>query len=405
MKKRILLLTLALCLLLAGCGKAPKKDEPSPEELESNEPMPGFDAQSKYLYFSTSFQEMDNFYIGSNNNEDYLHYYDRKSGISGFLCADPACGHDTKDCTAYIGTGQSLSYYDGKLYWVAQDPRGGREYYLWRSDLAGTNREKIKPVSFEEIMLVYAPQRYAIHRGKLYLMGHVDSVSGTQTGYRITLLSAPLDDSGEFTTLYDETLPHASSAIRFAGNYVYLSVVTVDTSVPDPIRSVTVTRFNINTNASEIVYEEKDITEGLGEFWVTPEGEVYLPGLDDKGVYVWKLEGGQRVEIASWEDEDPSPPTLMDGVAIHEYLKDGVRWLHVADYSGKAIYDGEMYPEKVEGLKGDPSTVGDYGYAISGGDTEKLIVHLMGFEVDENAALLLDLTDNMKATVLWTSEK
>ncbi len=399
MKKRVLLLTLVLCLLLTGCGKAPKKDEPSFEELESNEPMPGFDAQNKYLLFQfPSFQETDGFYFGSTYQGKNLHYYDKSSGVSGFLCADPSCTHDTEDCAAYTGTDRFLSYYDGKLYWVEQVYQSA----LWRSDLAGTNREKIKPISFTDIVMVYQPQQYTIHRGKLYFWGSEETVVGTEAGQRVTLISTPLDSSEEFTTLYDETFENIfNPRFRFVGNYVYFSVSRFTS---DWLFSVTVTKINVNTGESEIVYDEEAIASHVRDFWVTQEGEIYLPGSDDNRSYLWKIEDGKRVEVASWEEADPYPPTIVDGIAVHERLEDGIRWADIVNFSGETIYSGEMFPEKVEGLDGDLRTVGDYGYVFTGGDSEKLIWNLTGDGKYADATIMIDLTDNMKTTVLWTSE-
>ncbi len=400
MKKRVLLLTLTLCLLFAGCGKTPK----SSEKLESNEPIPGFDAQNKYLQFPLpGFQETDGFFLGLCFDDEYLHYYDKASGISGFLCADPACAHDTRDCGAYIGSNTTVSYYNGKLYWVGADPKNYTNDYLWRSDLAGTNREKLKPVSREEISMVYAPQQYAVHRGKLFFLGKISSVSGTQVSDRISVLSTPLDDSEEFTTLYDVTFDYGTNyAFRFAGNYVYVSVLGV---LSDGLFRMTVTKIDINSGKSEVVYDETDMTKSPNaSVWVTQEGEIFFSGFDKNRLYLWKIENGNRVEVASWEEENPSSLTIIDGIAFRTYLKDGVRWVNIVNFSGETIYSGEIFPEKVEGLSVDPSAVGSYFFIFTGGDSEKLIWNLSGFGVDEDATIFIDLTDNMKATVLWTSE-
>ncbi len=399
MKKRILLLTLVLCLLLAGCGKAPEKTE----TFSTDEPMPGFDAQNKYLMWAfTSFQEADSFYIGRSQGNAYLHYYDKKSGISGFLCADPSCAHDAKDCTAYIGSFSHAFCYDGKLYWVGVNPQNYLEECLFRSDLSGTNREKVKILNKEDILAVYNPQQYAIHRGKLYMLGRFSYIDGTQAGRRVSLVSTPLDGSDEYTVLYDEAFDsEARSSFRFVGTHAYFSVVGFSS---DRLSRVTVTKIDINTGASETVFEEDAIPELLGSFWVTQEGDIFLPGADDNHAYLWKLEGGKRVEVASWEGI-PLFPRVTDGVAVMIYIKDGIRWANIVNLSGETIYNGEMFPEEVPGLAEDPSTLGDYGFLVTGGDAEKLILNLSGGGKYAGATVLLDLTDNMKATVLWTSEK
>ncbi len=403
MTKRILLLSLAMCLLLAGCGKAPKKEETLPPEPEADsfEPMPGFDAQNKYLMWPESFQETDDFFFGCTSPDMYQHFYDRKTGVSGVLCADPACGHDTKDCAAYIGPSSLLFCQGSKLYWIGAGTAGNWPS-LWRSDLNGMNRERLKPIKSEEIIMVYQPQMYAVHRGKLYFWGEADTVVGTEIGKRVSIVSTPLDSSEEYTVLYDEMFAGGTRpSFRFVGNYVFL---TVKSYPPEGPSRMTVTKINVNTGESEVVYDEENLELYFTNPWVTQEGEIYIAGCETSRMYLWKVEDGQRVEVTSWEAQNPFP-WLFDGVAVNTYIKNDVRWMDIVDFTGKTLYTGEMYPNKVEGLRGDPSIVGDYGIGFTGGDTEKLVMGLSGMEGLENATVLIDLTDNMKATVLWTCER
>lgn len=59
------------------------------------------------------------YYLFSTSN-NYLHYYDKESGISGILCGKPDCDHSDTSCNAYfIGSGD-LMFYDGYIYSVQQ---------------------------------------------------------------------------------------------------------------------------------------------------------------------------------------------------------------------------------------------------------------------------------------------
>lgn len=62
MKKRIVSCELALCLLLAGCAGEQEEKAVTAARFESEEPMPGFDAQNQYmLSIAISFQEGEGF--------------------------------------------------------------------------------------------------------------------------------------------------------------------------------------------------------------------------------------------------------------------------------------------------------------------------------------------------------
>ena len=98
MRKRIVLWLLALCLLLAGCGGIT-------DPTEATGPVLGCDAQNKYRGTASgvfAFQETEDLFFGSGLLGKTVYYYDKVSGISGVLCADPSCTHDSSACGARI---------------------------------------------------------------------------------------------------------------------------------------------------------------------------------------------------------------------------------------------------------------------------------------------------------------
>ena len=102
-------------------------------------------------------------------------------------------------------------------------------------------------------------------------------------------------------------------------------------------------------------------------------------------------------------------PDLLDGIAVHLTDREEVRWLDVVSYTGEHLYSGELFPNPVPGLKKDPGVASgdpakDYTMVFIGGDREKLIVNLLDFLGGESNIILLDLTDNLKPTVLWSNE-
>ena len=239
------LLALAVCLVLTACtpGKEPQGGtEATQGFFDGDTPMPEYDADNRYMLWEVnSFQETEDYFFGTVLFGRYLHYYDLQTGISGLLCPDPACTHDSNACPAKVEPNASVSYYDGKLYWVGEDPAGGgNDRYLWRSDITGTNREKLKTISFQDTILVYQPQQYYIHRGNLYFQGKAHSVDGVEVGTRLTLMTAPLEGNGGFTPLFDETFPEGAEAtVRFVGNRVYLAVQSFPAGGPVDLLTIT----------------------------------------------------------------------------------------------------------------------------------------------------------------------
>lgn len=383
-------LFLMICLLLVGCSHASADPE-----------VVGQDAQNQYMFFPSSFQETEDFYLGNNMMGNYLHYYDKASGISGVLCADPSCGHDNSTCGAYMENGPTVSVWDGNLYWVA--PEGNsRDKFLWKSDLSGMNREKLKLLSFEDFIIKYQPQRYVVHRGMLYVLGDANTVSGTEIGSWVTLVATPLDDSQEFTVLHEASFDKGiNSTVRFVGNYAYISQVTFP--LDKVILDVAIEKINLTTGETETVYAEAGLSDNVGDLWVTPEGELYLPAADEEFGYLWRIEEGSRVEVTRWQSDGLAIPKIMDGIAIYLTWPDQVRYIEIFDLNGELVYSGKLFPEGVPSLPGDPNAC---SFGVVGGDRDKLILNLQDhgdLTYPQDYTVLIDLNNNMKATVLWST--
>ena len=405
MMKKILFYILAIGLLLGGCGGREQPDNPT-EAFSSSQVMPEYDAQNQYLTINAySFLEREGAFLGTSIMDHYLHYYDEASGVSGVLCADPACTHDSSDCGAYVKAGATVSYYDGKLYWVATESQSGQDYYLWRGDLSGRNKEKVKPIGWDEIILTYQPQRYVVHRGRLYLLGQTEVVNGTEAGFRVSLLSTSLDGSDDFKVLYDETFSQGvQSSVRFVKDVVYLSVYAIYT-IDEVINiDVTVERYDIAGDTWETVYGEKNIQESLEAVWVTEEEGIYIPGSSENRIYVWKIENGKRKEVLSRESEQASTPWISGDVVVDVSKVDNIRWIEIVDLSGQTLYKGKLFPVGVPGMEIDPNQC---GLGLIGADEEKLILNLSDF-VDGDMVdytIKLDITDSLKPTILWSSQE
>ena len=400
--KKIITVMIAFVLFLSGCTHG------TTDPINVDDPIiyaPEKNAQNKYLGGFTNFQEADGFFLGTAEVNGYLLYYDKASGISGVLCADPSCVHNGKECGGNIGGVLSLSYYDGKLYWVGPEGSAFMKDYLWQSDLSGMNRKKIMEIPKDEIIMPYQPQRYVIHQGKLYIIGSASVVDGTQTGKRKSLLSIPLTGDEGFTTVYDKVLPNAIDDERYifvdGFIYIYMSSLNEESST----KNLTVTKVDIAKNISEVVYQETDVTDILGNIWVTEDHELYLSGSTDEKAYLWKIENGSKKEITFWPVDEVNVPDVMDGIVMFMTRdEDNIRYVDIRNFSGETIYKGKLFPSAISGLKKEPNT---YNFAVVGGDTEKIIINLIEFadKTMVNYTILIDLKDNMKTTILWSNKE
>ena len=121
MKKHMLALGLAACLLLTGCGGGPSSAQAGsagPAALET--------VDDRLVYLSSSPDQLGNGaegeagYYYTDASGDYshsnIHFIDKESHRDVILCSDPGCGHDTDACPAYLGNhGPELTWAGGKV--------------------------------------------------------------------------------------------------------------------------------------------------------------------------------------------------------------------------------------------------------------------------------------------------
>lgn len=412
--KRIAMIVI-LCLLLAGCTPDHVQGETTctvphttttPEEPIPQGPMGSYDAQNQYRGASSrilSFQETEGYFCGSGLMGEAIFYYDKATGGSGVLCADPSCTHGSSDCGAYADYGSFFCSNQGVCYWMApENPGGYRDDCLWMGELSGLNQQIVKQFDFEQVIVAYNPQLYEIHRGRLYMLGVKDMLEGVSTIQRVTLVSTLLDDSEELTMLYEENFSqNVHPSVRFVGDYIYLELQVFPTGGP---YDITLLKINTRTGQTQIVYEEKGMAESIGSLWVTGQGEVYIPGRNDSNANLWKLEDGKRQEVYRWGFPDPSTPNVFDGIAVFPYRVEGVRCIDIVDLSGQLLYSGQMFPQGIPGIEGDPN---EYSLVLIGGDTQKLILNLQNFSKAglTDYTIMLELESYLKPTILWSNQQ
>ena len=400
MKKTLaFILSIALIMCLSSCG-----EKESSADTEYDETC---ETQNKYNSSrsgSFSFQEVGDSYIGSVLIGETIHYYDSESGASGVLCSDPSCTHDTNSCSARIHPG-AVFYYDGQIYLIAHDSeKNSGDFFLWKEDLSGNNKKKVKEISTTDIWFEYQPQQFFLHHGKLYILGMANTVEGAKPEWRISLLTTPIDSNSEYQTLVDKRInTDAYTSARFIGDHVYYMIF--EFSADGPL-NLTIMRFSTSDGKEEMVYKKTGISEWVTDFWVTDSEEIYLSGEDeDDHACIWRIKGKKMEVTTIWEDQEDLVLRISDGIAVTSYYVDDVRYISVKDFENRTLYEGPMFASKPMGVDKDLGSRG-YGFSVVGGDREKIIVNMIGMEKDTKTyTILLDLNNNLKPTLLWNDEQ
>ncbi len=154
MRKVTVFFIFLFIVMNGGCGS----EALSKNLLRSQSFLEEYDVQPEYVMSENTFYNDHSVYYTCMN--DWLYYYDTKTGSSGKVCGKAECNHDTDSCNAYLGELVSgIQVYDGKLYWTSG-------IVLYRSDLNGENRETYRVLEGSDATMNY---RFYIHRGSVYV--------------------------------------------------------------------------------------------------------------------------------------------------------------------------------------------------------------------------------------------
>jgi len=399
--KRLLALLLCLLLLTACTQQEPTVDTATSSVTKIPTEVPSALAD----------ENADNNYLVNNNFQfmtesdstiykiviDRIYYYDKASGISGPICGKPDCDHTGMDCDAYIGTGRAIQYYNNSLYFVSCDYNiFPAEFWLWKADVNGQNREKIKLLDAKGLLIPNQPQNFFIHRGQLFLFCLTNIVENGVPMMRAAILSSPLDDSQEFTTLWEEKSESVLEyTYRLSGQYVYVSLVT-------GTKSLQIFRINFLDKTIEPLFSEDGQGYYYGEIHLTADDEVYLSAATETAVYVWKIENGQKTDTIVIDNSSYYPPKILDGIIFAiDMNEDNKRVVVIKTLSGETVYDGLLFPEDIPEMKLDPN--GGVCGVVSGTGS------IVGFYVAADAnggkraeyVVYLDTAQNMKPIYIF----
>lgn len=99
----------------------------------------------------------------------------------------------------------------------------------------------------------------------------------------------------------------------------------------------------------------------------------------------------------------------MENFAYLIQMKGKNRCITVKNYSGQTLYDGPLYPQGIPGVPGNPGADSDdptenYGYAVIGSNGTNLFFNHSRSEGSkiQSYTVMVDVADNMKATLLWS---
>lgn len=179
MKRRVICLVCAVCLLFAGCSNVGSyEEEESKESLFSDYQYDQERVQSLVEYRNRLTIGPTGYYYIVNN---ILYYYDIDNDINTPLCSRTECSHNSSGCDAYVYAssttsenkdancvGNAIFYYNNHIYMIE---RSGYETYIIQYDTNFNNKEKLLTLTSGRLNFLgtYGEgHSFAMHDGYMY---------------------------------------------------------------------------------------------------------------------------------------------------------------------------------------------------------------------------------------------
>lgn len=258
-----------------------------------------------------------------------LHFYDKETGKTIYLCGKPECLHDGNEfCTATSNRYLSMStaLYGDKLYIsVIDDPGNDREDFKWKLLAAGFDGSSLSEVcEIVKSEINYTPvnrigglyQCMVLHRGKALVPYSLHDPSTVNDHYSYILGYTVIDLATGKIEYTEEFVNMEAGNYKAAGNAFYYLAENEEKST-DKKGVYDIYRYDITAKKSERL----DIYESLGAYlghepetygcpsFVVADNKIwFISGdytLKDNGIYVYDLATGETRSFTELEEISP----------------------------------------------------------------------------------------------------
>lgn len=346
MKRAYACLMLLLMLIgVAGCSTTTNLQNENyllDEKFDTEAYLPGYDMQNSYARYKVACETEEAYYFKP-DQDVFLYFYDKESGLSGKLCGRPECPHDSPACNAYLDVRFGISYYDGKIYFVKSE---NARLALYAMDTDGNQLQKVQELKSD--MNGINPL-VRIHRGYIYTAVVKSEVNEGKDMYRLIVQQEVLgQEEGETVIVYQESVSSAEFGLDFylqaQGNTLYLLVNKQNASSLQ-------TEFSLHAYDSRTRHQE-EVVQGMYQGKFTSDfiledhkGYIALYTIEDDGKYYVQeidIPGKRLSELTEISTGDPMLSLgLQEGVVIG-YQGAGEPSYYLTDWEGNLLRQGDL---------------------------------------------------------------
>lgn len=357
-----------LIMLLMACADSEEAGNSSSQDsFDTEEYLPEYDVQRKYGSFYGMCETEEAYYAiisRENNSVCSIMYADKEGGAGDVLCNKPECMHNDKDCLANVSvSGMDLCVYDNQLYWTGTDLVDAGTLYLWRMNLDGSVREKVREIE-RNLWNNTWNQKVKIHRGYIYVYAIYNEVTGTTAQSEFRVYRARLDSDEEFRQIFAKkwNMETFVAELELAGNqmYIMLSNRTYDEASNHGENELFLCQIDCRTCESKVLMEEEK-----NLFWArTMRAEkdgIYLADAtfpaDTRypGLYKYDFATGQMEQCVEWKEGDSigrgGITEIADQITFFDVMdEDNTATVYVRGWDGELLCTRRIvFPEMKEG--------------------------------------------------------
>ena len=371
MKKTIALFLVLALFTLTGCESAGEKKERTVDTARSF---------TRYYHFTWGAETEDTVYF-MGDDDIFIKYVDKATGIAGPLCGKPECKHNDENCNAYTYLSDCLIMGGDRLYWICDTQEDFTMRSLFSAALDGTDRREEARYSKDWFGKGYSTfPWYIYHDGYIYYGAQINVIeNGEMNGYNY-VCALPIDpDEEPFVILNEKTAGDYNLTMQYYDGYLY--IITNDRvenqETDRPRYDFRIRRWNVETQETETLYEDLNSPyHWTMELWVTDE-YVYFDREDYSKIYRYDFKTGECGEFFDFEQIGLGLG-IADNIVVGCDKVDGdtesyeLR-IRIKDFDGNILID-DTYSLKPEFTKfGTPMLLGrdeNYVYCVIKGSEE-----------------------------------
>ncbi len=343
------------------------------QPMTEGDPLPGTDCVQSNIGTNVFNQimEIDEGYYYNSIMYDQLslHYHDKATGKTIYLCAKPECTHDGNDfCPATTKRYEAMStvLYDDKIYISAVDKvEKEKENFVWKliaADFDGTSLSEVAEIvrakndmSFTQV--VGEKNGMVIHRGKALVPYEMWDASTAGTAKHIATYGFAVVDIATGNIEYREETENMFSDFKADGNAFYYRAFSNENNVQTAGKTNSsyydIYRYDIKERKSrriDIFGGLNSLCDMLGSYTIASsfavaDGKIYYSFVDNSG----KTNGFAVYDMTTGETSELSG--LRNSVIEWKNSDGDVMRGPLQGYGNDMTYDGKyLYISKYEGF-------------------------------------------------------